>query len=87
MMGCKSLSKLFVLEFSERKTYQGLRAELSEDEMQLDVWCVKKAFQSDLLKTMIDGIKLWLVCGLILLIVAVTLCHLVFSFVLKLMTS
>lgn len=58
-----SVNRLIYQEFSERKTYQGLRAELSEDEMQLDVWCVKKAFQSDLVKIMIDGIKLWLGSG------------------------
>ncbi|CAI9531593.1 unnamed protein product [Staurois parvus] len=58
-----SVNRLIYQEFSEKKTHQGLRAELPEDEMQLDVWCVKKAFQSDLLKTMIEGIKLSLGSG------------------------
>ncbi|KAM5163021.1 lysosomal-trafficking regulator [Mantella aurantiaca] len=58
-----SINRLIYQDLSERKTYQGLQAELSEDEMQLDVWCVKKAFQSDLLKIMIEGIKLSLGSG------------------------
>ncbi|XP_072265185.1 lysosomal-trafficking regulator isoform X2 [Pyxicephalus adspersus] len=53
-----SVNRLIYQEFSDSKTYPGLQMELSENEIQLDVLCVKKAFQSDLLKIMIEGIKL-----------------------------
>ncbi|XP_018413216.1 PREDICTED: lysosomal-trafficking regulator [Nanorana parkeri] len=55
-----SVNRLIYQELSEKKTYP---AEFSEDEMQLDVWCAKKTFQSDLLKIMIEGIKLSLGSG------------------------
>ncbi|KAM9317348.1 lysosomal-trafficking regulator [Gastrophryne carolinensis] len=58
-----SVNRFIYQEFSEKKTYPGSQVELSEDEMQLDVTCVKKAFQSDLLKIMFEGIKLSLSSG------------------------
>ncbi|XP_068087878.1 lysosomal-trafficking regulator isoform X2 [Hyperolius riggenbachi] len=47
-----SVNRLIYQELPDKKTYT------SEDEAQLDVWRVKKAFQSSLLKIMVEGIKL-----------------------------